>query len=143
MHCQWLDTSPTITELNGANVLPPLFMVTSIAPSKMPQTCNSRSMPNSQVEPTLWLVGRPRRRSSLSIEGRSSWMRLMVCSISMAHAAGRASAAEPPTASAAAKHRIGRTRLPPARREYLQHRNRGCSSLHSSCATMPVLSIGD
>mmetsp|Transcript_1031 Transcript_1031/g.1474 ORF Transcript_1031/g.1474 Transcript_1031/m.1474 type:complete len:218 (+) Transcript_1031:791-1444(+) len=27
---------------------------------------------------TLWLVGLPRRKSSLSIEGRSSWMRLMV-----------------------------------------------------------------
>ncbi|WVZ11578.1 hypothetical protein V8G54_016108 [Vigna mungo] len=39
---------------------------------------------------TLWLVGLPRRRSSLSMQGRSSWMRDMVWIISRAQAAGMA-----------------------------------------------------
>lgn len=43
----------------------------------------------------------------------------MVCSISIAHAAGMAVARSPPTASHAARHRHGRTRLPPASSEYL------------------------
>ena len=51
--------------------------------------------------PTLWLVGLPRRKSSLSMLGRSSWMRLMVCSISIAHAVGSACAH-------AAAHRLAR-----------------------------------
>ena len=45
----------------------------------------------------------------------------MVCSISIAHAAGMAVARSPPTASHAARHRHGRTRLPPASSEYLEH----------------------
>mmetsp|Transcript_19346 Transcript_19346/g.49217 ORF Transcript_19346/g.49217 Transcript_19346/m.49217 type:complete len:263 (-) Transcript_19346:437-1225(-) len=67
---------------------------------------------------TLWLVGRPRRKSSLSMAGRSSWMRLMVCTISMAHAVGMAAWMSPPTSSQAARVSAGRTRLPPASREY-------------------------
>ena len=67
----------------------------------------------------MWLVGLPRRKSSLSIDGRSSWMSDMVCSISIAHAAGKAVSRSPPTASHAARHRHGRTRLPPASSEYL------------------------
>jgi hypothetical protein len=55
----------------------------------------------------------------LSMEGRSSWMSDMVCSISMAQAVGIACCALPPTASQAARHRHGRTRLPPASSEYL------------------------
>lgn len=68
---------------------------------------------------TLWLVGTPRRKSSLSIDGRSSWMRLMVWIISIAHAAGIACLMRPPTSSHAARHSAGRTRLPPASSEYL------------------------
>jgi len=67
----------------------------------------------------LWFVGLPRRKSSLSMDGRSSWMSDIVCSISIAHAAGMAVATSPPTASHAARHRHGRTRLPPASSEYL------------------------
>jgi hypothetical protein len=69
---------------------------------------------------TLWFVGLPRRKSSLSMEGRSSWMSDMVCSISIAHAVGMACAMFPPTASHAARQRHGRTRLPPASSEYLR-----------------------
>ncbi|GMP32526.1 hypothetical protein CsSME_00006236 [Camellia sinensis var. sinensis] len=68
---------------------------------------------------TLWLVGLPRRRSSLSMHGKSSWMSDMVWIISTAQAIGTASDSSPPTSSHEARQRIGRTRLPPARREYL------------------------
>eukprot|EP00983_Pelagomonas_calceolata_P071087 1151053-Pelagomonas_calceolata.AAC.2 len=44
---------------------------------------------------TLWLVGRPLRKSSLSMEGKSSWIRLMVCTTSMAQAVGIAHAMSP------------------------------------------------
>ena len=67
----------------------------------------------------MWLVGLPRRKSSLSIDGRSSWMSDIVCSISIAQAAGMAVLRSPPTASQAARHKHGRTRLPPASSEYL------------------------
>lgn len=77
----------------------------------------------SSGQGTLWLVGLPRRKSSLSMEGRSSWMSDMVCSISMAQAVGMACAMLPPTASHAASARHGRTRLPPASREYLRGRH--------------------
>mmetsp|Transcript_18638 Transcript_18638/g.56304 ORF Transcript_18638/g.56304 Transcript_18638/m.56304 type:complete len:229 (+) Transcript_18638:1430-2116(+) len=66
----------------------------------------------------LWLVGTPRRKSSLSMLGRSSWMSDMVWIISMAQAAGMAHSTVPPTSSAAARHSAGRTRLPPASNEY-------------------------
>ena len=39
----------------------------------------------------------------------------------MAQAEGIACSMVPPTNSQAAKHRAGRMRFPPARREYLQH----------------------
>jgi hypothetical protein len=48
--------------------------------------------------------------------GRSSWIRLNVCTISTAHANGSASSCEPPTASQAASTSSGRMRLPPANR---------------------------
>jgi hypothetical protein len=44
-------------------------------------------------------------------------MRLIVCTISIAHAVGIAAAAVPPTISHAARHSAGRTRLPPASSE--------------------------
>jgi hypothetical protein len=50
---------------------------------------------------TLWLVGLPRRKSSLSIDGRSSWMSDMVCTISMAHAVGIAVETSPAQHTAA------------------------------------------
>ena len=87
--------------------------------------CTANSIPKHSAKVrrrrALWLVGFPRRKSSLSIDGRSSWMSDMVCSISIAHAAGMAVARSPPTASHAARHRHGRTRLPPASSEYLAH----------------------
>jgi len=66
---------------------------------------------------TLWLVGTPRRIASLSMAGRSSCTSDAVCAISMATAAGIATSAEPPNASHAARHNIGRTRFPPAMSE--------------------------
>ncbi|CAL5353134.1 unnamed protein product [Camellia sinensis] len=55
---------------------------------------------------TLWVVGLPRRRSSLSIEGRSSWTSDMVWIISTAHAAGMAAEWWPPTSSQAAMQSV-------------------------------------
>mmetsp|Transcript_1823 Transcript_1823/g.4667 ORF Transcript_1823/g.4667 Transcript_1823/m.4667 type:complete len:283 (-) Transcript_1823:482-1330(-) len=95
---------------------------------------------------TLWLVGRPLRKSSLSMEGKSSWIRLMVCTTSMAQAVGIAHAMSPPTNSQAAKVRAGRTRLPPARSEYLMASSstsgwRCGSALSSASFTMTARSI--
>ena len=45
----------------------------------------------------LWQVGKPRRRSSSSMAGRSSWISEYTCTISTLHAAGQGSAARPPT----------------------------------------------
>ena len=64
---------------------------------------------------TLWHVGRPRRRSSLSSAGRSSWISEYVCSISSAAPnssmpAGSDSAIMRP----ASMQSTGRSRLPPA-----------------------------
>ncbi|KAH0450003.1 hypothetical protein IEQ34_020695 [Dendrobium chrysotoxum] len=66
---------------------------------------------------TRWEVGCPRRKSSLSMQGRSSCMSDMVWIISTAQAAGKARLSSPPTSSHAAMQRAGRMRLPPARRE--------------------------
>nr|GME09816.1 hypothetical protein Iba_scaffold9147CG0040 [Ipomoea batatas] len=68
---------------------------------------------------TLWLVGLPRRRSSLSIQGKSSWMSDMVWIISTAQAAAMASVCSPPTSSQAAIHSMGLTLFPPANNEVL------------------------
>ena len=65
----------------------------------------------------LWLVGRPRRRSSLSMAGRSSWISDMVCTISKATAVGMADSTDPPANAQAARQRMGRNRLPPANSE--------------------------
>eukprot|EP00955_Chlamydomonas_euryale_P024771 260907-Chlamydomonas_euryale.AAC.1 len=70
--------------------------------------------PLRQQRHTLWLVGRPRRKSSLSMDGRSSCINDMVWTISIAHAVGIATCRSPPTMSHAARHSAGRTRLPPA-----------------------------
>ena len=53
-------------------------------------------------------------KSSLSMEGRSSWMRDMVWIISREQAVGMACSMVPPISSQAARHSAGRTRLPPA-----------------------------
>src|SRR5262249_3730200 len=66
---------------------------------------------------TTWQVGTRRRRSSLSSAGRSSWMREYVWIISRPQAGARAGPDSPPIVSAAARQRIGRSRLPPAKRE--------------------------
>jgi hypothetical protein len=65
---------------------------------------------------TLCEVGLPRRRSSLSMAGRSSWIRLYVWIISTAQASAISASSAPPTASPAARTRMGRMRLPPAKR---------------------------
>mmetsp|Transcript_12700 Transcript_12700/g.39236 ORF Transcript_12700/g.39236 Transcript_12700/m.39236 type:complete len:221 (-) Transcript_12700:309-971(-) len=67
---------------------------------------------------TTWFVGEPRRMSSSSIAGRSSWISDMVWIISIATAVGIACASVPPNISHAAMHITGRTRLPPASSEY-------------------------
>ena len=69
---------------------------------------------------TLWQVGFPRRKSSLSIAGRSSWISDMVWIISIATALGIACSTVPPTSSHAARHSTGRTLLPPASSECLR-----------------------
>src|SRR5262245_32263728 len=66
---------------------------------------------------TTWQVGTPRRSASLSSAGRSSWMSEYVWIISRPHAGSSAGSHSPPAASAAARHRIGRRRLPPAKSE--------------------------
>mmetsp|Transcript_15015 Transcript_15015/g.32260 ORF Transcript_15015/g.32260 Transcript_15015/m.32260 type:complete len:202 (-) Transcript_15015:327-932(-) len=67
---------------------------------------------------TLWLVGLPRRKSSLSMQGRSSCISDMVWIISSAHAVGMATEESSVNISHAAMHRAGRMRLPPASSEY-------------------------
>jgi len=57
-------------------------------------------------------VGRPRRSSSSSIAGRSSWTSVYACSSSIAIAAGSALESSPPQAAAVASTRAGRSRLP-------------------------------
>ena len=63
-----------------------------------------------------WQVGRPRRVCASSIEGRSSRMRLAVCTISMAQAAGSTLSGSPRRISATSRARMGRSRLPGAKR---------------------------
>src|SRR5437660_1763591 len=53
----------------------------------------------------------PRRRSSSSMAGRSSWISEKQWTISMAQAASRTEEAEDPTASDAAIHSIDRSKL--------------------------------
>lgn len=59
------------------------------------------------------------RRSSLSMAGRSSWIRDMVWIISVLNAVGMAVSIEPPNISQEAIVSTGRMRLPPANSEYL------------------------
>ena len=66
----------------------------------------------------MWQVGRPRRSSSSSMQGRSSWTRVEVWRISTAHALASASDSFPASASQAARHKMGRIRFPPARVVY-------------------------
>ena len=79
----------------------------------------------------LWQVGKPRRRSSSSIAGRSSWISEYVWTISTAHAAGNARSAVPPAASHARIASKGRSRFPGARRLYpiASTRTRGASAV--------------
>ena len=74
--------------------------------------------PNNSEKHT-WLVGFPLLKSSLSILGKSSWIKLIVWIISKAAAVGMAASLLPPNISQAARHKTGRTRFPPAMREYL------------------------
>mmetsp|Transcript_8772 Transcript_8772/g.30122 ORF Transcript_8772/g.30122 Transcript_8772/m.30122 type:complete len:327 (+) Transcript_8772:419-1399(+) len=84
---------------------------------------------------TLWQVGLPLLKSSLSRQGRSSWMRDMVWIISRAQAVGMhflsrkllfststSSSASPAvtscTSSKAARHSAGRMRFPPPSKEW-------------------------
>ena len=63
-------------------------------------------------------MGRPRRKSSLSIDGKSSWISEYVWINSNAQATGSNDAGHGPIASAVAIVRMGRTRFPPANRLY-------------------------
>src|SRR3954471_11060245 len=66
----------------------------------------------------LWQVGRPRRRSSLSRAGRSSWISEYVCSISSAEPSSSTPSGNLPLIIRAASIlRMGRKRLPPANTE--------------------------
>ena len=62
----------------------------------------------------LWQVGSPRRRSSLSITGKSSCIREYVCTISMAAAKGSDHSSGTSKSSADFNTKNGRNRLPPA-----------------------------
>jgi len=65
------------------------------------------------------IVGTPLRKSSLSIIGKSSWIKLIVWIISSAHAVGMTTSCAPPTISHAAIAKHGRILFPPASKEYL------------------------
>src|SRR5512139_2631050 len=82
----------------------------------------------------LWQVGFPRRKASSSIAGRSSWIREYVWTYSTAHANGSRSPSLPPTAFPAARRRTGRTRFPPAVREYAIASRSGEGARHASGA---------
>src|SRR3990172_11462478 len=68
---------------------------------------------------TLWFVGIPLLRSSLSMAGRSSWISEYVWIISRAHATGIPSSILPPAASQDAMQRTGLILFPPAIMLYL------------------------
>lgn len=72
------------------------------------------------------------------MDGRSSWIKDMVCMNSMAQAEGRACSMLPPTNSQAARQRAGRTRFPPASKEYL---HRGV--LLNIVETLPLVHDGN
>ncbi len=63
-------------------------------------------------------MGLPLLKSSLSILGKSSWIKLIVWIISRATAVGMACSCFPPNISHAAIQRTGLIRFPPAMREY-------------------------
>ncbi|KAL3845214.1 hypothetical protein ACJIZ3_002617 [Penstemon smallii] len=87
-----LANSPTAAStLFGATPLVAVAMNSNAKASKESAANTATSSPN-----TLWFVGFPRRRSSLSIQGKSSWIKDM-----------------------AAMHNMGRTLFPPANNEYL------------------------
>ena len=81
---------------------------------------------------TLWLEGLPRRKSSSSIHGRSSWISEKVCTISTAQANGSAASTSPPHSLQNAKVSSGRTLLPGREREYSIESSRICSR-YSPC----------
>src|SRR5438105_5101182 len=60
------------------------------------------------------VLGRPRRSSSSSSAGRSSWTSENACTSSSDAAAGRAASGSVPAASAVARQITARTRLPPS-----------------------------
>lgn len=81
------------------------------------------------------------RKSSLSIDGKSSWMSDMVWIISREQAVGIACSMVPPTSSHAARHSAGRTRLPPAARQEWNTAAHACSAraiLLRACVLPPA-----
>src|SRR5712691_1167880 len=76
--------------------------------------------------------GCPRRSSSASSGGRSSWTRENVCTSSSAQPAGSATWGAAPAASAVARQITGRTRLPPTVIEYRTDSAWPCSCGQSS-----------
>lgn len=63
---------------------------------------------------TLWLVGRPRRRSSSSMQGRSSWIRSR-CEPSQSPGKGQGISTAPPHRRQASSTSTGRRRFPPTK----------------------------
>ncbi len=104
-------SSSTIRDTRAASTV-------SIAPRTSKANVSSASPARiAMASPkTLWQVGLPRRRSSLSSAGKSSWINEYVWIISSAQAAVSTPAVWSDTARAASMQRIGRMRLPPAKR---------------------------
>ena len=70
-------------------------------------------------EKALWFEGLPRLKSSLSMQGKSSWIKLCTCNISIAQAIGSASSMLPPKSLQVSRHITGLSLLPPASTLYL------------------------
>src|SRR5687768_1393304 len=83
------------------------------------------------------VLGRPRRVSSSSSAGRSSWTSENECTSSTAHAAGSTSSGSAPIASPTARQSTGRIRLPPPSSAYRNASSRpaGPAGLSSASAS--------
>ncbi|KAL3845109.1 hypothetical protein ACJIZ3_002512 [Penstemon smallii] len=92
-------TAEPISAIARTILLADTFSVSAATCSKERDNKESPARIAVASSKALWLVGFPLRKSSLSIQGRSSWISDMV--------------------SQAARQSMGRTRFPPARREYL------------------------
>ena len=104
---------------------PPLARTSKASDCRASPTRTAAASPK-----TTCVVGRPRRRSSSSMHGRSSWTRLYVWISSTAAMGAQAAAGSQPQLRAASATRPGRSRLPPA--------TSGCRSASRRPAGAPV-----